>query len=272
MEKRFKTKSELLHTKGVGNGLGMSCTQLGEPASKTQLKTYDDNLFTTDPHPYEGKGLKIKVTPEGSEKVQEKAFKLGWYWYPDGKNPKNVARPWLYLNEDRHLEFGTMGDSDGFTELTVQQFLDGDLPQTQYEKDVERLSKYYNNGAYPYGSVLFTKPDAYISNGRVFVLVRDGEAHFDLNSVEMIAHHLHEYNLMSEEEFKAKHSPKPAKVFGEEVKVLDIGLKVGCYAVAKPEAMTFCRLWDTILKEKPNTTIEEITSSVDTVRKLIDIS
>ena len=200
---RFKTKQELKRDNPTNPTRGTTCPYLGEPAGSGAITYHHTDMFTDEPHPYEGKSFKIKVTPEESEKVQKKAFKLGYKWFNSReKTIKQTDAPFLFLDDDMGISCMTIGDQyfkdHEYTELTPQQFLDGDLPETWLQtSENEFLARL--------GVSKTEKPDAYIDahcNPLNIVSWREGR---QVTTCDLKLAYL--YNLMSEEEFKKKHPP-----------------------------------------------------------------
>ena len=85
------------------------------------------------------------------------------------------------------------------------------------------------------------KKDAYIPDGKSsgsMIRVIDEDS-YDVVETSYLS--LHKYNLMSEKEFKSKHSPK--LMFKEwEVEVREISVKVGCEKVQKADLNGFLQI------------------------------
>ncbi len=278
MKTRFKTKQEFIREYGTGWRnpswgaqrkhawvsamdplFGLPWDELSPKYNLTphpEVIDYDKNLsmgiavsehmLTTAPHPYEGKSFKIRVTPEESEMVQKKAFALGYNKEKNHKIHKTMSQ--LFFYKDWHMSW--MGEDDYLyfnnhtieTELTPQQFMEGEVSQTKYEEDVERMSKYYTAGVDSYakfrGSGKAKKPDAYITKAgsRDYVIkFWDGE---DKRVRTGFMDEAHKYNLITPEDFKAKHSPQ-LKFKEWKVTVGDKSVKIGCQEFRKVDAERF---------------------------------
>jgi len=228
--RRFKTRQELssiyppvlLHS-------------YGEPCDGTDV-FYKQEALSEAPHPYEGKSFKIRVTPEESEKVQKKAFKLGYIW-------NNIDSTHVHVLDSMYLFFAWDGDKLRIThstgqvwfdesshiELTPQQFLDGDLPEDGYKVDVA-----------------WKQTDAYIDrNGNVYLRSLEGKTF----KAAVKLSELHEYNILSEKEFKSKH---PDKLKFKEWDVVEKGddIKVGCLVFFKADLKAFLSVVDEIFLNK----------------------
>ena len=226
--KRFKTKQEYQKDHPV-----RSLPHYGEPDIGNRWP-YSDDWFTDAPHPYEGKNFKIRVTPEESEKVQKKAFALGYGW-KEIKEGEVVHsdKAYLYLDNKR-LTWGNLDstyDDDKNIPLTPQQFLDGDLPLEDWKKLMNECGDDDPGGYKAYAAKLDglnkfigrqKKPDAYYNEHNGFIHFWDSG-----QECQEIIKLAYRYNLMSEEDFKAKHPYKPKLRFmnwnvtveGDEIRV-----------------------------------------------------
>lgn len=219
---RFKTKQEFLAEYGkdwrLGNGNWPPEMDhlFGNPYYNTDNVDgwgMYDRFFTDDKHPYEDLNLKMKVTLEESEKVQKKAFKLGYRW--SGSNELKVQstdRPYLYIDQGI-ITYGNMPETFlNYTkniELTFEQFLNGDLPD--YSVPEDKCPEPMIAGAAMMGEP--KKYDSYITKeGLAFWWYNNKEVEFSLLAVW-------ESNLMSEEAFKAKHKKLVLKFGKWEVEV-----------------------------------------------------
>ena len=83
--------------------------------------------------------FKMKVTPEQSKKVQKILFAHGCYWYGHLKVVQCETEPYLYLNSDKEISFGTTEEyfkrQKDIKELTYEEFIelyDFELPEKWY--------------------------------------------------------------------------------------------------------------------------------------------
>ncbi|GAF69531.1 unnamed protein product [marine sediment metagenome] len=253
MKVRYKTKQEMLAT-GFREDFTEGIEWFGEPGS-CDTSTH---LTTQDPHPYEGEDIKIKVTEEESKIVQEKAFAIGYKWI--GSDPTKIHHPkaqFLFITKGRiAMDYKDQEyfDNHKNVELTPQQFLDGDLPE-ETEKFGVKLGEgvdWAEPGSFaftgndmpgdPYGSARSgeaKKHDAYIKDGYLFISGDKGEE--KLNSVDVVGGYLYMYNLMSEETFKEKYSPK-LKFKEWDVKIDRDSIGIGCVNVVRSQVNTFIHL------------------------------
>jgi len=83
--------------------------------------------------------FKMKVTPEQSKKVQKILFAHGCYWYGHLKEVQLETEPYLYLDSDKEICFGTTEEyfkrQKDIKELTYEEFIelyDFELPDEVY--------------------------------------------------------------------------------------------------------------------------------------------
>jgi len=244
--KRFKTRQE------YGCSVSM---RYGEPLKGLDHLHYGANCFTTDPHPYEGKSFKIKVTPEESEKVQKKAFALGYSWGCGDKNVSLEEGSYLYILSDKTIGWG---DTEEFfrrhegDELTPQQFLDGDLPTEACGDE---------DSGWPQWRL-----DAYISRSNTLVWW-DRELHSTLTVSDA-----YKYNLMSEADFKAKHPDKPKLKFKNwEVTVEGENINVGCKSLTKAGAKAFYEFANDTGGHHPTPSLDEVYTFIHRNKKQLGL-
>jgi hypothetical protein len=78
---------------------------------------------------------------ELSERVQEKAFQLGWGWNLGGKTIKNTDADSLYFSENLIIDWCKLGKSI-FSYNTYKEIFESDLfPEVKEEKQLPRLKK-----------------------------------------------------------------------------------------------------------------------------------
>jgi len=206
--KRFKTKQECASLNPPA-----TLVYYGEPCNSRDA-FYRPEAYTTAPHPYEGKSFKIKVTPKESEKVQKKAFALGYSWYM-GHIVLRVHEYGIFVYKDKHMD--SCSTENYFAhhdsiELTPQQFLDGDLP-SEPAIDPNILQGRIDE---------LKKPDAYITEDNR-IIFWDGEK-VDACKDATLAW---TYNLMQEGAFRSKH-PDKLKFKEWEVTLGPKDIKIGC--------------------------------------------
>jgi hypothetical protein len=78
---------------------------------------------------------------ELSERVQEKAFQLGWGWNLGGKTIKNTDADSLYFSENSIIDWCKLGKLI-FSKNTFKEIFESDLfPEVKEEKQLPRLEK-----------------------------------------------------------------------------------------------------------------------------------
>ena len=85
--------------------------------------TIEDWMLTDIPHPYEGKKIKISVTPEQSEIVQKRAEAMG-YKFVGSKGSRDRADHFIVLDHQKDATWLWYPDEND-TELTFDQFCEG---------------------------------------------------------------------------------------------------------------------------------------------------
>lgn len=261
-QKRFKTKQELW----VGNSSIHYHDEMpwGEPyvVGKYLPFLVRDTDLTTKPHPYEGKNLRIHVSnPNECGTVQKKAFALGYTWFGGVKDVRHTDKEILFLSGGMIIARTTDIGRSNFTTITPQQFMEGYLPEEMFESLTERSQQdswtidnleidkakhtdwVANNPDFDEA-----KPDAYIKDEALYIVGDDGRS-FELNRINIIGDHLWQYNLMSEEKFKAKH-PDKIKFDGWNVTVEHGLIMIGCESFDKLEARRFMAYCQRIQKHK----------------------
>lgn len=271
MKTRFKTKQELVKKFGdLSNPNNKHCWTpegrmdylfglpwnggTGTQTCHKELTNCDyswfihDHHLTTAPHPYFDRKILIFGHKGKMQKtLQEKAFALGYRWVEVENNTgTEVIRDecdLLYLHPDKHLTRSSFDLNDShnndFMKLTPTQFMEGDLPLD----DVTEFMRYCESDVADASEG--KKPDAYIVNGLNYHTVKlQIEGCYSTTQVGVKA--LCTYNLMSEEEFKVKHSPK-LKFKEWEIKVEDKIIRVGCETFRKQELEQWMKTNDAIL-------------------------
>jgi len=194
-------------------------------------------MLTTTPHPHSGKSFKIRVTPQESEMVQKKVFALGLWG--DRKELVPVGDPHLYLHAHNTMTTTTEPDNLFFAnfsypELTPQQFMEGEVPvddeylkvYDQELKQMETGSLVNRAGSGEAKKHDCSKYDAYISGSNTLVWYENNEICSNLSVL-----HAYKFNLMSEEDFKAKH-PDTLMFKNWEVTVEGKNIRVACHGHA----------------------------------------
>jgi len=197
-----------------------------------------ESMLTDKPHPYEGKSFKMKVTLEESEQVQKKAFALGYVWQNGATNPSSFDHTYLYLKEKKWLSHGSIDvffKNHPNIELTPQQFMDGDLPDSTYTTDYGPV--------YTEKQEKESKLDAYISRTSYVIIYWDNHK----RNINRDVHEAYKYNLMSEEEFVKKYSSLIELKCGKEiVYVRDNHIEIGGLRLSKEDIRSFFIVYDTL--------------------------
>ena len=226
---RFKTKQEL-ELSGVRDKLSFLVPH-GEPFNpKAMYLHYTEEWITTTPHPHSGKSFKIRVTPQESEMVQKKVFALGLWG--DRKKLVPVGDPHLYLHAHNTMTTSTESDNLFFAnfsypELTPQQFMEGEVPLdniTEF-KDYCKADQNIYEEELGSGGARRLKADAYVGkNNGLWVWIGGSPTCVPIREA-------YRYNLMSEEDFKAKH-PDTLMFKNWEVTVEGKNIRVACHGHA----------------------------------------
>ena len=218
----------------------------GEPVPDGYFNTQDsiDKYSTEAPHPYEGWLFIIRVTPHESEKVQKKAFALGISWHISKYTEvRHTDSEFLFIDfNGMDLTHDDVAETfSPHTELTPQQFLDGDLPD-RCGKITHEFSCYQLDG-----TQIGEKTDAYVTGSDEvgYIIIQTT----DKLKTKVIPQEVHQYNIISEEEFKAKH---PDKLKFKEWEVVEKGddIKVGCLLFFKADLKAFLSVVDEIFLNK----------------------
>lgn len=183
--------------------------------------------------------------------VQEKAFALGYLWSDGGKEVRHVGikgddpdyiffppSKSMQRTDEHYVFYANKG-----IELTPQQFLEGHLPSVDSDFD----SDWHRSAAWAAGigdvvwGVGAKKTDAYIDSTRTLHAIDDGQE-YRTDILEA-----HKYNLMSEEDFKAKY---PGKLKFKEWEITASGncVKVGCETLLKADLDSFLMVWELMEK------------------------
>ena len=132
-----------------------------------------------------------------------------------------------WMGEDDYLYFNNHTIE---TELTPQQFMEGEVPGPMGAFDhallQDRIEKNEAGKA--------KKPDAYIGGHPVHIIYLNNSGDKDSDNVR----EAYKYNILSEEDFKAKHTPQ-LKFKEWKVTVGDKSVKIGCQEFRKVDAERF---------------------------------
>ena len=150
--KRFKTKRELKKTNFDNwNNEGKMDYLFGLPViNKTggsvehhpeltkgcsQWYAYTD-ITTNELHPFDGLKLEVEVTPDQSEKLQKKAFAMGYRWQNSGYKIYHTESNFIHFNsyEDKRLTYSNGSRRISTLKLTYEQFMNGSLPKKKKMK------------------------------------------------------------------------------------------------------------------------------------------
>lgn len=187
-------------------------------------------MLTDKPHPYEGKDIKISVTPEQSEIVQKRGEAMG-YKFGGMQAWKNDDHQ-IVFRSDKKATWYSIGYCDGetYTELTFDQFCEGYWPEEETCQP--------------------EKEDAYLShtasNYKWYVFKKKGN-HYRLVKGLQDAHH---YNILSENEYKKKYPlDKKLRFKGYEVSNKDAVWKIGCLVINKKDLQAIYNVLDKMAGE-----------------------
>lgn len=84
-----------------------------------------------------------------SKEVQEKAFRLGHQWCSGGKRARNLEYPFIYINRDKYLTFGSL--SECFNEHEHEEITQKDFLSLPEPINVGEYIKFTNED----GSIIF---------------------------------------------------------------------------------------------------------------------
>jgi len=201
--------------------------------------TIEEWMITDLPHPYEGKNIKISVTPEQSEIVQKRAEAMG-YKFVGSKGSRDRADHFIILGHKKDATW-VWGPDKNDTELTFDQFCEGYWPEISAG----------------------TKSDAFIRTTgepgcpKLYVWSGNSKVAISLDK----AHH---YNIVSEKDFFKKH-PDKLTFKGYDVKEADACWKIGCVTVPKSTTMWFYETMKSL--QGANVSVDEVCDLIDKNRE-----
>ena len=161
---------------------------------------YEEHL-TTAPHPYKGKRFAVKCENKDQvKKARKKMIALGFKdrkeWNDEWENkahpPYLIKRDWNEFSIHNH-------DDKEKIILTFQEFWEGYWPNMKEEKTKEKED----------AIVLGYRDVGTMDSHNLFVILKTPNH----TSIEVSIDDLHEYNILSREEFDAKYPPEPMLKF-----------------------------------------------------------